>query len=237
MPDDRFADLGGEGSAGDRFAELDRTHPEQQGPPPPRRRRGGYTWVVGVAAVIAIIVAGFNSIPNAGRGDHGPPVGTQIPHFAAPKPFGPLDGDVNVKQSASDQTGNKTPACSVRLPGALRSCDYTSKPLVLTFILPTAACENFVDRVDRMRSRFPKVNFITVISAKKGRAEQTVRDHHWRQSVVFDRNGNLLTRYRLGLCPNVVFAYAGGKVRATQTEAEKWTDAQLAAAIRATEKR
>jgi hypothetical protein len=47
----------------------------------------------------------------------------------------------------------------------------------------------------------------------------------------------VLTRYRVDLCANVVFAYRGGIVRATKTQAQNWSDAQLVQAIRATEKR
>ena len=96
-------------------------------------------WVVGVAGVIVIAIVAVNSLGHAGRGIDGPTAGKPIPRFAAPSAAGTLNGDPNVKQSASDSGApNKTPACDVHLAGALRSCDYTSKPLVLTFIVPGA---------------------------------------------------------------------------------------------------
>jgi 3-deoxy-D-manno-octulosonic-acid transferase len=235
-PDDRFADLGTGTRAGDRLADLDRREPERR--PEPPRRRGRYSWVVGVAFVIAIVVVLINSAGNPNRGNDGPPAGKPAPRFAAPLALGPLDGDVNINQSASDPAPGNTPACDVNLPGALRSCDYTSKPLVLTFAAPTGDAEAFVDRVERLRARFPRVNFVTVLTAaKKDKAAAVVRDHRWRQPVVFDRNGNLITLYRVSFPPTVVFVYAGGVVRGTKTTAAKLTDAQLAAAIRATERR
>ena len=95
-------------------------------------------WVVGVAGVIAIAVVAINSLGNAGRGSHGPQLGKPIPKFAAPSATGNLKGDPNVKQSSDDAGApNKTPACEVRLAGALRSCDFTSKPLVITPATPT----------------------------------------------------------------------------------------------------
>ena len=43
-------------SAAERFAELDEREPEPQPPPPPRPSRpaGRYTWVVGIAFVLAL---------------------------------------------------------------------------------------------------------------------------------------------------------------------------------------
>ncbi|HEY0517066.1 MAG TPA: hypothetical protein VGD00_08100, partial [Solirubrobacteraceae bacterium] len=72
MPEDRFGDLGEpRPSAGERLADLERTDPER--PSAPRRREPGrsYMWVVGVAGVIAIAVAGINSLGNAGGGSNG----------------------------------------------------------------------------------------------------------------------------------------------------------------------
>jgi len=236
VPDDRFSDLGSGTRAGDRLAELDATQPEPR-PPQPPRRRGRYTWVVGVAAVILIAVVSLNTLDDPGEANRGLPVGSAIPRFAAPDARAGPDFDANINQSRSDPAPGNTPACEVHVPGAVRSCDFTSKPLVITFIVPTDACEDFVDRVERLRPRFPKVNFLLVVSAKPKVAKAVVEDRGWRQPAVADRSGAVLTRYRFGLCPNVVFAYRGGRVRATKAQAQTYTDAQLTAAIRATEKR
>jgi AhpC/TSA family len=241
-PEDRFGDLGDQGpSAGERFADLDRTDPEEQPRRDPRREPGrSYMWVVGVAGVIVIVIAGINSLGNAGGGSHGPQIGKPIPRFAAPSAAGDLKGDPNVKQSKDDSGApNKTPACDVHLPGALRSCDYTSKPLVVTFIVPGAKdCEAFVDRLARLRPRYPKVNFLTVVSgAKEDRVKSLVADHHWTFPVAVDRNLAVFNTYRISLCATSVFAYRGGIVRSTKVEAQRYTDAQLNAAIRAIERR
>jgi hypothetical protein len=235
VPDDRFADLGSGARAGDRLAELDQSEPEPRHEPP--RRRASYTWVVGVAAVILIAVVSLNTLDEPGEARGGPPAGQPIPRFAAPSAEANLDIEANVNQSRSDPAPGDTPACEVRVPGAIRSCDLTSKPLVLTFIVPTPECKEFVDRVERLRPRFPGVNFLAVVSGRREPAVEAAEERGWRQPVAIDQSGVVLTRYRLGLCPNVVFAYEGGIVRATKTQAHTWTDAELAAAIRATEKR
>lgn len=229
MPDDRFADLDARTRAGERLADLDEREPA---PPEPPRRRPSYMWVVGVAAVILIAVVSLNTLDDPGEAARGPAVGEPMPRFAAPSARGPLDGDANVNQSGSDPAPGDTPACEVRLEGAIRSCDLDARPLVLTFIVPTAACAEFVDRVERLRPRFDGVNFVTVVSAPKERAVELVDEHGWEQPVVVDRNGVLLTRYRLNLCPNVVLVGKGGVVRDVKTADEEWTDAQLAAAVR-----
>jgi hypothetical protein len=127
----------------------------------------------------------------------------------------------------------------VRLPGALRLCDYTSKPLVITFIVPGAKdCEGYVDRLQRLKGRYPGVNFLAVVSgAGEDRVRKLVADHHWTFPVAIDRNLAVFNTYRISLCATSVFAYRGGVVRASKVEAQHFTDAQLDAAIRATERR
>ena len=81
MPEDRFADLGGgeeKRSAAERFEELDERSPEPQPKPPEPPRRGRYTWVVGIAFVLAIIVArGATSLLRS-TGDETP---TRLPDW------------------------------------------------------------------------------------------------------------------------------------------------------------
>jgi hypothetical protein len=238
LPEDRFDDLGGQ-SAADKLADLDRADAER---PPPRRSQPGrsYMWVVGVAGVIAIAVVAINSLPNAGRGSSGPIAGRPIPKFAAPAVAGTLTGDPNVKQSKNDAGApNDTPACDVSVKGALRICDYTSKPLVITFIVPGAKdCEAYMDRLQRARSRFPGVNFVGVVSgAGEDRVRRLAADHHWNFPIAIDRNLAVFNTYRISLCATSVFAYRGGIVRASKVEAQRYTDAQLDAAIRATTQR
>jgi hypothetical protein len=244
VPDDRqdrFGDLGGGTSAGDKLADLDRTDPEQPARREQRRREPGrsYMWVVGVAGVIAIAVVAINSLPNAGRGSSGPVVGQPIPKFAAPQALGPAskDLDANIKQTKDDTNSpNKVPACEVRVPGTLRICDYTSKPLVLTFIVPGAKdCESYLDRIQRIRSSYPRVNFVAVVSGKdKDVVDRLVTEHAWTFPVAVDKNLSLFNTYRISVCATSVFVYRGGIVRANKVEAQKYTEAQLATAIGAT---
>jgi hypothetical protein len=242
VPEDRFGDLGEDRPrAGERLADLDRSDPERPARPPRRVEPGrSYMWVVGVAGVIAIAVVAVNSLGNSGRGTQGPQPGKPLPRFAAPSAAGSLEGDPNVKQSAGDDGApNKTPACEVRLAGALRSCDYTNKPLVITFIVPGAKdCEAYLDKIQQIKARYPRVNFLAVVSgAKEGRVRSLVRDHGWTFPVAIDRNLAVFNTYRISLCATSVFAFRGGTVRLSKVEAQRYTAPQLNAAIRATERR
>src|SRR3954454_13204011 len=80
-----------------------------------------YSWVVGIAFLILIVVVGLNSLPNAGEGLKGPKPGTVLPAFAAPLATGTIDADVNIKTRAR-QSG-KAFACNVHNPSALNGCD------------------------------------------------------------------------------------------------------------------
>ena len=62
-------------------------------------------------------------------------------------------------------------------------------------------------------------------------------DHHWTFPVAVDRNLAVFNTYRVSLCATSVFAYRGGIVRATKVEAQRYTDTELNAAIRATQVR
>jgi hypothetical protein len=242
VPDDRFADLGPREQdrdaerprAAERLAELDAREP----PPDVRRVQRRYTWVVGVAAVIAIIVVSLKTLPNAGVATHGPTVGKPVPRFAAPSASGTVDGDANVKQSATDRAApNKTPACDVHGPGVINVCQLERRPLVITFIGPgTAECDAYVDRLQRLSGSFPQTTFLTVVSGRpRSTVAALVRRQRWTMPVAVDRNFAVEERYRVSLdfCATSTFASKGGVVRSNAVPAQKSSDAALRAAIRA----
>jgi len=237
--EDRFGDLGGDApvrgrSAAEQLAELD-TRDEPPKPPAPPRPSGRYTWVVGIAFLIVIIVVGINSLPNAGRGFRGPRVGDVMPAFAAPSASGSSNAVANVKQGPGDKSArNKTPACDVRGPGVVNICDLRRrKPVVLAVIVPgPPRCEEQLDRVERVSRELPQVQFAAVVSGRsRGDVAKLVRDHGWTFPVAVDRGLAIFNLYRVGLCPTTVFADRGGKVRETRvrvllSEAELRTSAR-----------
>ena len=226
MPEDRFADLGprrpepeeGEEptrqSAAERLAELDETDPElverRKAPPQPTRPGGRYTWVVGIAFVLAIIVAGANALRHSGQGFRGVPAGKELPRFAAPLATSNHNNDVNVQPRAG---GGHPGACEVRGPGIVNLCQLRQRPLVMVFVANGGNdCARELDRVGRAQRSAPAVTFLGVISRKSlSGTGSMVRAHGWRFPVVLDRDGELLNLYGVGDCPTTVFAYRGGR--------------------------
>jgi hypothetical protein len=229
VTEDRFGDLGrahGEGARGQspaqRLAELDELDlaKERESKPagPPPRPAGRYMWVVGVAFVIVVIVAGVNALRHSGGSLRGPAVGRPLPQFAAPLATSGLNGDANVKQTAkqSNQLG-KLPACQVRVPGSITSCALSRKPLVLSLIVPGAKkCEGQLDLFQRMAATHPRAQFAAVVSGgSHAKVAALVRRHGWTFPVAVDRDLSVFNLYRVAVCPTTVFAFRGGKVHST----------------------
>lgn len=238
-PEDRFADLGparpdhaaneaagGGRSAAERFAELDEREPEPQPErrPEPARPADRYTWVVGIAFVIALIVAGANALRHAGQGDRGVVAGKRLPVFAAPLATSGHDKDVNLKMKSASGV---PAACDVRLPGVVNLCELRRRPLVITFVATGGAgCAGQLDRVNAVSRAFPRVNFLGVVSKTSlAEAARLVHSHHLRFPVAFDRNADLFNVYAIGDCPTTVFSHVGGVSAGTRLG--RLTTAQL----------
>jgi peroxiredoxin len=221
-PDDRFGDLGpSESSAAERFAELDegdmeaqREEREQPGPGAPRPG-GRYTWVVGVAALIVIVVVAFNSLPNAGRGYRGPEEGERLPVFAAPLAASEAEGDANIKQDENDdEAPNDTPACAVELPGVVTACElFEEKPLVLALVVPADDCEDQLEAMEALSRERRDLQFAAVVS---GRSPENAREVVERTGVTFpvavDEDLAVFNLYRVAYCSTAI-ADRGGRVR------------------------
>jgi hypothetical protein len=191
-------------------------------------------WVVGVAFVIVVIVAGVNALRHSGGSLRGPAVGKTLPQFAAPLATSSLDGDANVKQSRkqSNQLGAE-PACQVRVPGSITSCALARKPLVLSVIVPGAKkCEGQLDLFQRMVASHPRAQFAAVVSGgKHQKVAALTRQHGWTFPVAVDRDLSVFNLYRVAVCPTTVFAFRGGKVQSTSIK--PLSEAQVAAGLRA----
>ena len=221
--DDRLGDLGRpEPSAAERFAGLDegdmeaeRREREKESPGPPRPA-GRYTWVVGVAALIAIVVVAFNSLPNAGRGYRGPKEGERVPVFAAPLATGDAEGDTNIKQDAEDEdAGNDTPACDVRGADVFNLCDlFEERPLVLILSAPSDQCDRELEAAGRLAEELPEVQFAATIAARsRDQARDVVEETGVEFPVAFDEPPPILFNlYRVAFC-STAFVERGGVLR------------------------
>jgi AhpC/TSA family len=246
--EDRFGDLGrdepeepaDQRSAAEKLEERDRTHPEPVEERPEVPRPGNrYAWLVGIVMLMGLAVLLFTTtIPNQGEGVLGLERGERLPAFAAPLATGTVEGDANVCQrhptDPCPEGAGPIPACDVRSRQIVNLCRLRKRPLVLTFIVDRGAnCFPQVDRVERVRDEFPEVNFATVYFSRKDRDEvrEIVRRRRWRQPVALDRDGGLVNRYGVGVCPTTVFAYRGGRA-SRDTNLGELTEAELRREIR-----
>ncbi|MEX2195660.1 MAG: TlpA disulfide reductase family protein [Thermoleophilaceae bacterium] len=205
--DDRFGDLGADDrSAAERLEELDEREPEPQPEKPaPPRPSSRYSWVVGIAFLLAIIVAGLNAINTEGPGALGIEAGEDAPLFVAPLAVGGLDRDANADE---DQV------CDIDLPDTVNLCSLRGQAVVLTFFFTRFAdCVPQLDRVEQAQGRAPGVRFVGVLVREdKDDAEELVREQGWTFPVALDRDGLVSNLYGVAGCPTTVFIDPGGDV-------------------------
>jgi len=192
---------------------------------PPGRRRtlapsgraaSSFTWVLGVACVLALAYITVNSLRTEGPGSRGVPVGAVLPPFAAPLATGTLEGDANVARRAGE--GGARPACRVRGPQILNSCQLAERgPVVLAFFATLdERCQDQVDQLERLRPRFPGVQFAAVsIRGGRDRTREVVRKRGWALPVAHDADGAVANAYAVAVCPTLTFAEVGGRVAGT----------------------
>jgi len=184
------------------------------------RRPGALVGVIALAVLAYILV---NTLRTEGPGSRGLAPGTRMPAFAVPLAPSGLEGDANVSARA----------CSVRGPQILNSCQLTERgPVVLAFFAETSQrCDDEVGRLDRLRGRFPGVQFAAVaIRGSRDALRRRVRDRGWRLPVGHDRDGAVANEYAVAVCPTITLARRGGRVQKTLLGSQD--DAQLSAAIR-----
>jgi hypothetical protein len=197
-------------------------------PRPPGMSR--YTWFLGVVGVLLIAVVTLNSIRSGGGGSSGLVAGDRLPPFATPLAVSELDGDANVARKPGQGEAGVRPACDVRGPEILNACQLWERgPVVLAFFATRGGrCIEQLDAIERVRGRFPGVQFAAVaIRGDRDEIRRLVRGHRWGFPVGIDRDGALANVYHVAVCPQVTFARRGGKV--VDTTFGQLSDDELAA--------
>ncbi|MDX6606230.1 MAG: hypothetical protein QOD14_770 [Solirubrobacterales bacterium] len=191
------------------------------------RRATVYSLIVGMAFLALIAIAGINTISTKNKGVLGasPEGDMPLAQFAVPNARTGASGDANIAQDNCDAAripcpsgSQRTPACRVDVPGALRVCDFFNKPLVLSFWFTRGGdCENQEDVFERAYRKYSgKVNFLSVdVRDSASDVRKLIAQHHWTHPVGLDRDGALSNLYRVGGCPTFVYAYPGGIFQAT----------------------
>jgi hypothetical protein len=134
--------------------------------------------------------------------------GSELPAFAVPLALSGLEGDANVSERA----------CQVRGQDVLNVCALAERgPVVVAFFAePLARCDDQIDVLDRLRPRFPEVEFAAVaIRGERDALRRRVREHGWELPVGHDRDGAVANAYAVAVCPQITFARRGGEVART----------------------
>jgi peroxiredoxin len=163
-----------------------------------RRASRPYAIAVGVLFLAVVIYVSLNTISNKPIGLR---VGDPLPRFAAPSATGTTNKDANV---------NPKDACRIQGKDVIRICDYFDRPLVLTvwFSRCGGHCEPQLDRVERIRKRFPGVAFVGLdVRDSLGKARRTVLDHGWGFPMALDRDGAVSALYGVVVGPTTFFGY------------------------------
>ena len=192
--------------------------PIQPPAPQPPARRSTVTWIVGVVVVLAFAYITLNTIRTDAPGSRGLDPGDPLPPFAAPLALSRLDGDANLATKPGEGQQGDRPACEVRGPDVLNSCQLAEKgPVAIAFVAArSAACDRQVDVLERVRSDYPDISFAVVgIRGDRDELRRTIRRRGWTLPVAWDRDGGVANAYAVAICPTVTFAYAGGRVQGT----------------------
>ncbi len=194
-----------------------RTAPKPPHPQPPARR-STVTWIVGVVVVFAIAYITLNTIRTDAPGSRGVDPGEPLPPFAAPLALSSLDGDANLATKPGQGGQGDRPACEVRGPDVLNSCELAEKgPVAIAFVASRSeTCDRQVDALERVRADYPDISFAAVgIRGDRDELRRTIRKHGWKLPVAWDRDGGVANAYAVAICPTVTFAYKGGRVQGT----------------------
>ena len=181
-------------------------------------RPARYGWFV-VAALFALVVyVSLNTLRSHHVASEGLKAGTKVPPFAAPLALGSVDGDVNVARKPNQGAAGHRPACSVRGPGILNSCQLAEQgPFVVAFVATRGArCTRELDRLQRLSARHPGVQ-VAAVSIRGGRGDlrDLIKRHGWRFPVAWDRDGVLANLYGVAVCPLMSYVLPGGTVQST----------------------
>ena len=152
-----------------------------------------------VAAAIAVLAyITYNSLTTEGLDPNGLARGTALPPFAMPLATTGSDEDANVATRPGQGELGARPACEVRGPRVLNSCELGERgPVVLAFVVTGVdRCERQVDVLDRVAPRVPGVGFAAVaVRGDPGGLRERVREQGWTVPVGYDHDGAVANLY------------------------------------------
>ena len=179
---------------------------------PRRSRRGRLLGIIAVAAFVALIAIALLHTPG---GLNGIDPGKPIAPFAVPLAKGTLVGDANVAVHAHEGESGNVPACSVRGSQILNICELAERgPVVLALFVNGGDCPRVLGEMQALKSSFPGVQFAAVqIKGSRSEERSLIAKDGLTYPVGLDADGALASLYKVLGCPQVDFAYPGGKVQ------------------------
>ena len=179
-----------------------------------RPGRGGVLLAVFVVAVLGWIT--LNTVRSDSAGSRGLQAGTRLPAFAMPLADSPCRGacDANIATRAGQGSAGSEPACDVRGPHVLNSCELAAHPpAVLAFVFaPVGACRDELDVLARARARHPSVRFTAVAVRADGATARALARAHPGVPVAYDHDGAVANEYAVVVCPTITFIGRDGRV-------------------------
>jgi hypothetical protein len=184
-------------------------------PEPRPRAAPHYGRYAGLLALVVLVLITFITILTKPNGAKGVEPGHQVPPFAVPLVLGNLSGDADIATHAREGARGKVPACQERGTQILNICElYERGPVVLTLFLDAGGCAAILGDLQSLAPSFPGVQFAAVaLKGDRGQLRRLVSSGGLAFPVGLDRDGSLLTLYRVATCPQVTFTYPGGAVQ------------------------
>lgn len=215
--------------------------------------RDRYSIFVGIVFLALVVFVSIHTLTNGGGGgtlglDRFEPR-WPLPEFAVPNAAGRLEGDANVAQDDCESSAlpcperpPRTPACRIKVAGAIRVCDLFDRPLVISFWFTKGGdCAAQQDAVNSAYERYRgRVNFLSLdIGDSRETVRELIREHGWKLPVGYDRDGAVGDLYKVGGCPTFAYVYPGGTLESagigdlTTAQLEKRVQRLLAATVAA----
>jgi hypothetical protein len=174
-------------------------------------RRPGVVLAVFVVALLGFIT--LNSVSSEGPGSKGLPAGTKLPPFAMPLSTSACRGacDANIAIRTGQGSAGSRPACSVRGPTILNSCELAERgPFVLAFVFqPVRRCRDQVATLARVHARHPGVQ-VAIVAVRADAAK--ARSLGSALPVGYDHDGAVAQEYAVVVCPTITYVARGGRI-------------------------
>ncbi|MGB2694822.1 MAG: TlpA disulfide reductase family protein [Dehalococcoidia bacterium] len=167
-----------------------------------------------------IVFVSFKLIGSNQDAGTGLSQGVIAPKFAAPSGRGTLTGYANVFQTHASavSSGRKQAACEVTDKDAIRVCDYFNRPLVMVFWSTKCGdCGHAVTKVQKLRARYPDVNFLAVATVDSVKdVKSRIDKEGWTIPVAVDQDGRVGALYNVAIPPATFFIFKGEKAKQGQ---------------------